>query len=172
MTTSSRVFSPRPCRQPLDFRDHAIFPDLKVVEKKSRIHGMGAFSKYGAKHNDILLDVVLPSEALGEDCTYDCYQHIMHGDGAGAMYIDAASRMRGTFGSCREDFALKFVRLLNHSKDPNVAIKTGGAARPGWYEAVGKEFTIWYRCSFFATRKIRKGEELTFEYAIPPTGAV
>lgn len=132
---------------------------------------MGAFSKYGAGHNDILLEVVIPSEALGEDFMYDCYQFIMHGDGAGAMLIDPASRMRGTFGACEEDFALKFVRLMNHSKDPNVEFKTGDAARPAWYEPVGKEFTLWYRCSFFATRKIRKGEELTFKYAVPPAGA-
>lgn len=168
------MFSPRRCctNQPLDFRDQAIFPDLKVMEKKSSIHGMGAFSKYGSRQRDVLLDVVLPSEALGENFTYDCYQHIMHRDGTGVMLIDPASRLRGTFGACREDFALKFVRLLNHSNNPNVAIKTGEAPRPDWYEAVGKEFTTWYRCSFLATRKIRKGEELTFKYDSPPARAV
>lgn len=148
------------------------FPGLKVVERKSSIHGMGAFSKHGAREKDVLIDVVLPSEAIGKGFEYDCYKHIMHRDRSGVMHIDPASRMRGTFGACREDFAWKFLRLLNHSSDPNVKICTDEAARPDWYEVVGEEYQLWYRCTFWATRKIRKGEELTFEYAIPPRGAV
>lgn len=147
------------------------FHDLRVVERKSSIHGMGAFSKHGAAEGDVLIDVVLPSEAVGEGFKYDCYKHIMHRDGRGSMHIDPASRMRGTFGACREDFVWKFLRLLNHSGTPNVEFDTDEAARPEWYEVVGKEYQLWYRCTFYATRKIKKGEELTFEYAVPPRGA-
>lgn len=158
--------------QPLDFRDQVNFTHPKVAERKSSIHGMGAFSKHGAVEKDVLIDVVLPSEAMDKGFKYDCYRYIMHRDGSGAMHIDPASRMRGTFGACKEDFVLKFLRLLNHSKDPNVKIDTAEATRPEWYEVVGKEYEVWYRCTFSATRKIKKGEELTFEYAIPPNEAV
>lgn len=156
-------------KQPLDFRDEATFSGLKVKKGASSIHGTGVFSKHRAVESDVLLDVVVPSENVGKDFEYDCYEHIMHRDGLGAMHINSSEKMRGNYGACREDFALKFLRLLNHSKNPNVQISTREAATPAWYEALGKD---WYQCSFSATRTIKRGEELTFAYHIPPRGAV
>lgn len=162
--------------QPLAFRGEAIFTDLKVDAGDSVIHGKGAFCKDGAAQGDVLLDVVLPSMKVDKGFAskgggYDCNRYVIHCDGLGAMLIDPADRMRGNFGACREDFKLGVLRLLNHSNEPNISIKTGEVAKPGWYEAVGEKFTLWYGCSLIATREIEAGEELTIKYAVAPEGA-
>lgn len=160
----------------MDFRDEAIFNDLDVEGRPSRIHGKGTFSKQGACEGEVLLSVVLPSKSVEKGFAsrgggYDCNQHVMHKDGLGVMFIDPAMQMRGNFGACREDFKLGVLRLLNHSDEPNIAISTRDAATPAWYEPVGEKFPMWYECMLVAGRRIGVDEELTIQYAVAPKGA-
>lgn len=159
----------------MDFREEAIFDDLDVDGRPSQIHGKGTFSKKGASEGDVLLSVLIPSKAVEKGFAfrgggYDCNQHVMHKDGLGVMFIDPATRMRGNFGACREDFKLGVLRLLNHSDDPNIAVSTREAATPAWYEAVGEPFPRWYECRLVASRRIGVDEEMTIQYAVAPKG--
>jgi len=162
--------------QPLDFRDEAIFHDLEVVKRKSAIHGTGVFSPDGHAKGAVVLRVLIPGKAVKKGFAsasggYDPYQHIMHRDGLGVMLIDLGVRMRGNFGACREDYRTGVLRMLNHSKTPNVGVCPATAAEPGWYEPVGEKYTEWYECSLVALREVQAGEELVIRYAVPPKGA-
>jgi len=159
-----------------DCRDHESAPIPKVGERKSTIHGNGAFSECSFAEGEVLLEVLLPSKNVADDFfmtgDYDCYKHIAHGDGKGVMLIDSGEYLKANPVACSMDKIAGLFRLLNHSDNPNAKILTGGAAAPEWYEPVGEGFTDWYMCSLTAKRKIKAGEEITFKYASPPEGAI
>lgn len=77
--------------------------------------------------------------------------------------------MRGNVFACEADNDIRLLRLLNHSKSPNVELSVGDAATPDWFEAIGgAEYGPWYTCSIKALENIEKGVELTIKYAGAP----
>lgn len=93
----------------------------------------------------------------------------MHKDGQSALAIDPGANMRGNLWSCKADNEIRLLRLLNHSKSPNVKLDVQEACTPKWFEPVGHvQYGTWYTMSIKAIKQIFKGEELLIEYAQVP----
>lgn len=61
---------------------------------------------------------------------------------------------------------------MNHARgepDANILLDIRDACMPEWYfPAGGVTYKVWYSCHVIATREIKRGEELRFEYACAP----
>lgn len=119
-----------------------------------------------------VLSVLLPDEDITDAFAaeeYSCYKHIIHKDGTSALAIDPGSAMAGNVPACNNDNKIRYLRLLNHCKSPNVVIDVRDAATPFWYEPVGStKFGPWYTCSIRTIKSVRKGDELVIRYADAP----
>lgn len=159
-------------KQAADARGHYDWVHDKVREKESQVAGMGLFSKVDIAANQIVFDALLPDEecsAAFADTEYSCYKHILHKDGASALAIDPGSNMGGNVWACQNDNKVRFLRLLNHSKSPNVFLDIKEAATPFWYERVGGViYGPWYTCSIRTIREVRVGDEILIKYAEHP----
>lgn len=159
-------------KQAADARGHYTWAHEKVVCKRSKIAGNGLFSKGAVDKGQDVFAALLPDEPVESAFTnadYSCYSHIMHADGQSALAIDPGRNMRGNVFACEADNDIRLLRLLNHSKSPNVELFVGDAATPDWFEAIGgAEYGPWYTCSIKALENIEKGVELTIKYADAP----
>jgi SET domain-containing protein len=111
----------------------------KIVRRRSRVHGFGVFAADPINKNQRIIDyageLIRNSESEPREERYLA---------DGCIWVfridDTWSRDAAVGGN--------IARFINHSCRPNC-----------WFEVVGK--TIWIR----ASRSIRKGEELTYDYA-------
>jgi len=141
---------------------------FNVEEKKSYIHGNGLYTKASAAKGSIVHAVVMPS-ICAEGLTYDCNKYVVHKDKLGMVCIDPGHLFRGNLQACLEDMRSKMVRLLNHSKAPNVHLYLDEVSPPNWYEPIGShKVETWYSCSVVTLRDVEEGEELTIRYAKVP----
>lgn len=153
-----------------------MFRRLGCVEiAPSDVHGHGLKSRCNVDKGADIFNVVLPDCGEEQGFTldkYDDYTHLAHKDGHGAALIDAGSTMEGTLRACHEDMKMGHIRAMNHAgrgPDANVFLDIRDACMPDWYfPAGGVTYTVWYSCHVIATRAIRRGEELRFEYAWVP----
>lgn len=115
---------------------------------------------------------MLPDEDVDDafaHAEYSCYKHIVHKDGESALAIDPGSNMAGNVWACKSDSEVRFLRLLNHCKSPNVEFDIGEAATPFWFEPVGDvKYGPWYTCSITTVKKVKAGDELVIRYADRP----
>lgn len=111
----------------------------RLVRKRSRLHGFGVFAAESIKKNTRIIDyagqLVRNSESVEREVRY--LQD-------GCIWVFRLNR------AWSRDAAIggNIARFINHSCTPNC-----------WWEVVDQ--TIWIR----AARHIRKGEELTYDYA-------
>jgi SET domain-containing protein len=111
----------------------------KIVRKRSRLHGFGVFAKRPINKNTRIIDyageLVRNDESEGREERYLAQ---------GCIWVFRINR------TWSRDAAIggNVARFINHSCTPNC-----------WFEVVDR--TIWIR----ASRLIRAGEELTYDYA-------
>ena len=111
----------------------------KLIRKRSAVHGSGAFAGEPIAKNTRIIDyggeLVLNSESEAREERYLAKGHI---------WVFRVNRRYSRDAAVGGNIA----RFINHSCTPNC-----------WIEVVDK--TIWIR----ASRLIRTGEELTYDYA-------
>jgi SET domain-containing protein len=111
----------------------------KVVRKRSRLHGFGVFAKEPINKNTRIIDyageLVRNDESEGREERYLA---------RGCIWVFRINRTWSRDAAVGGNMA----RFINHSCTPNC-----------WFEVVDR--TIWIR----ASRLIRAGEELTYDYA-------
>lgn len=163
-----------------DYRGLSTFALDSVKIGASDIEGRGLMATRGVVDGAVIFEVELPD--VGEEQgyssgVYDDNVHVAHKDGQSAALIDAGSTMEGNLLACYEDVKASYIRSMNHKKKTvakgkpgaNVRLDFTSASVPDWYfPAGGVVYDVWHRCSVVATRDIKPGEELTFEYAWTP----
>ena len=111
----------------------------KIVRKRSRLHGFGVFAKEPINKNTRIIDyageLVRNDESEGREERYLAQ---------GCIWVFRINRTWSRDAAVGGNMA----RFINHSCTPNC-----------WFEVVDR--TIWIR----ASRLIRAGEELTYDYA-------
>jgi SET domain-containing protein len=111
----------------------------KIVRKRSRLHGFGVFAKEPINKNTRIIDyageLVRNDESEGREERYLAQ---------GCIWVFRVNRTWSRDAAVGGNMA----RFINHSCAPNC-----------WFEVVDR--TIWIR----ASRLIRAGEELTYDYA-------
>jgi SET domain-containing protein len=111
----------------------------KIVRKRSRLHGFGVFAKEPINKNTRIIDyageLVRNDESEGREERYLA---------RGCIWVFRINRTWSRDAAVGGNMA----RFINHSCTPNC-----------WFEVVDR--TIWIR----ASRLIRAGEELTYDYA-------
>ena len=111
----------------------------KIVRKRSRLHGFGVFAKEPINKNTRIIDyageLVRNDESEGREERYLAQ---------GCIWVFRVNRTWSRDAAVGGNMA----RFINHSCTPNC-----------WFEVVDR--TIWIR----ASRLIRAGEELTYDYA-------
>jgi SET domain-containing protein len=111
----------------------------KIVRKRSRLHGFGVFAKEPINKNTRIIDyageLVRNDESEAREETYLA---------EGCIWVFRINRTWSRDAAVGGNMA----RFINHSCRPNC-----------WFEVVDR--TIWIR----ASRLIRAGEELTYDYA-------
>jgi SET domain-containing protein len=113
----------------------------KIVRRRSEVHGHGVFAAESIAKNTRIIDYAGELVRNGEECEAREERYLK----AGCTWVFRVNR------SWSRDAAVggNIARFINHSCTPNC-----------WFEIVDK--TIWIR----AARNIRRGEELTYDYAI------
>ena len=111
----------------------------KIVRKRSKLHGFGVFAKEPINKNTRIIDyageLVRTDESEGREERYLAL---------GCIWVFRVNRTWSRDAAVGGNMA----RFINHSCTPNC-----------WFEVVDR--TIWIR----ASRLIRAGEELTYDYA-------
>ena len=113
----------------------------RIVLGHSRIHGRGVFAGEAITKNSRIIDYAGELIRNDEACEAREEQH----RGRGELWIFRVNRAWSRDANVDGNIA----RFINHSCTPNC-----------WFEVVDK--TIWIR----AARRIRRGEELTYDYSI------
>jgi SET domain-containing protein len=112
----------------------------KIARRRSKVHGYGVFACEPINKNRRIIDyageLVRTSECEAREERYLAQ---------GCIWVFRVSRVWSRDAAVGGNVA----RFINHSCTPNC-----------WFEVVGT--TVWIR----ASRRIRDGEELTYDYAI------
>jgi len=111
----------------------------KIVRKRSKVHGAGVFAAESINKNTRIIDYA--GELVRNGASEAQEERYL---AEGCIWVFRVNRAWSRDGAVGGNIA----RFINHSCTPNC-----------WIEIAGK--TIWIR----ASRLIRKGEELTFDYA-------
>jgi SET domain-containing protein len=111
----------------------------KIIRRRSRLHGFGVFAAEPITKNTRIIDYA--GELVRNDESEEREERYL---AAGCIWVFRIDR------TWSRDAAIggNIARFINHSCRPNC-----------WFEVVGR--TIWIR----ASRTIRAGEELTYDYA-------
>jgi len=116
-----------------------IVPRPRIVRRRSKVHGVGVFALDSITKNTRIIDyageLVRNRDSEGREERYLA---------AGCIWVFRVNRHWSRDAAVGGNLA----RFINHSCTPNC-----------WYEIVDR--TIWIR----ASRLIRAGEELTYDYA-------
>ena len=111
----------------------------KIIRRRSKVHGFGVFAREPIAKNRRIIDyageLVRNDESEAREDLYLA---------AGSIWVFRISRTWSRDAAVGGNIA----RFINHSCRPNC-----------WFEVVNR--TIWIR----ASRLIRAGEELTYDYA-------
>jgi len=111
----------------------------KIIRRRSKVHGFGVFAREPIARNRRIIDYA--GELVrndGSEAREDRYL------AEGCIWVFRLSRTWSRDAAVGGNIA----RFINHSCRPNC-----------WFEVVNR--TIWIR----ASRRIRAGEELTYDYA-------
>jgi SET domain-containing protein len=111
----------------------------KIVRKRSRLHGFGVFAKEPINKNTRIIDYA--GELVRNDESETREERYL---AEGCIWVFRINRTWSRDAAVGGNMA----RFINHSCRPNC-----------WFEVVDR--TIWIR----ASRLIRAGEELTYDYA-------
>jgi hypothetical protein len=111
----------------------------KIVRRRSQIHAFGVFAAEPIKKNKRIIDYA--GELVRNRDSEPREERYL---AQGCIWVFRVNRMWSRDAAVGGNIA----RFINHSCRPNC-----------WIEVAGK--TIWIR----AARSIRKGEELTYDYA-------
>ena len=111
----------------------------KIVRKRSRLHGFGVFATEPINKNTRIIDYA--GELVRND---ECEAREEDYLAQGCIWVFRINRTWSRDAAVGGNMA----RFINHSCTPNC-----------WFEVVDR--TIWIR----ASRLIRAGEELTYDYA-------
>ena len=114
-------------------------PLPKIVRGRSKVHGFGVFAAEPIKKNTRIIDYA--GELIRNSASEAREERYL---AEGCIWIFRVNRTWSRDAAVGGNIA----RFINHSCRPNC-----------WFEVVGR--TIWIR----ASRTIRKGEELTYDYA-------
>ena len=113
----------------------------RIVRGRSAVHGHGVFAAEPIAKNTRIIDYA--GELVRNDDACEAREARYLEDGC--IWVFRVNRAWSRDANVGGNIA----RFINHSCAPNC-----------WFEVVGK--TIWIR----ASRNIRRGEELTYDYAI------
>ena len=113
----------------------------RIVRGKSAVHGYGVFAAEPIPKNRRIIDYAGELIRNGEDCDAREERYLRDG----CIWIFRVNRAWSRDAAVGGNIA----RFINHSCTPNC-----------WFEVVDR--TIWIR----ASRAIRRGEELTYDYKI------
>jgi len=126
-------------------RDNVSFPSMavslpKIERKKSKLHGYGVFALETINKNKRIIDYA--GELISNKQSESREDRYLK---KGCIWVFRVNR------NWSRDAAVggNIARFINHSCTPNC-----------WIEVDGKTRTIWIR----ASRQIRKGEELVYDY--------
>ena len=113
----------------------------KIVRGRSSVHGHGVFAGQDIPKNTRIIDYAGELIRNGEECNEREERYLAEG----CIWIFRVNRAWSRDAAVGGNIA----RFINHSCTPNC-----------WFEVVDK--TIWIR----ASRLIKRGEELTYDYSI------
>jgi SET domain-containing protein len=113
----------------------------KIVRRRSGVHGYGVFAAEPIVKNARIIDYAGELVRNGEECEAREAAYLEQG----CIWIFRVNRVWSRDAAVGGNIG----RFINHSCTPNC-----------WFEVVDK--TIWIR----ASRPIRRGEELTYDYSI------
>jgi SET domain-containing protein len=113
----------------------------RIVRRRSTVHGYGVFAAEPIPKNARIIDYAGELIRNGEDCEAREARYLEEG----RIWIFRVNRVWSRDAAVGGNIA----RFINHSCTPNC-----------WFEVVDK--VIWIR----ASRAIRRGEELTYDYKI------
>ena len=113
----------------------------QIVRRRSPLHGYGVFANEAIARNARIIDYA--GELVRNDA--DCEAREERYLAEGCIWVFRVNRAWSRDANVDGNIA----RFINHSCRPNC-----------WFEVVDK--TIWIR----ASRAIRRGEELTYDYSI------
>ena len=120
-------------------RDPAALP--RIVRRRSSVHGDGVFAAETIAKNTRIIDYAGELLRNGEECEAREARYLEQG----CIWVFRVNRVWSRDAAVGGNIA----RFINHACAPNC-----------WFEIVDK--TIWIR----ASRTIRRGEELTYDYSI------
>jgi SET domain-containing protein len=112
-----------------------------IVRRRSAVHGYGVFAAEPIAKNTRIIDYAGELIRNGEECEAREERYLAEG----CIWVFRVNRTWSRDAAVGGNIA----RFINHSCTPNC-----------WFEVVDK--TIWIR----ASRAIRRGEELTYDYSI------
>ena len=110
-----------------------------IVRRRSRLHGVGVFAAEPINKNTRIIDYA--GELIRNDASEAREERYL---AEGCIWVFRINRT----WSCDAAVGGNIARFINHACRPNC-----------WFEIAGR--TIWIR----ASRRIRTGEELTYDYA-------
>ena len=111
----------------------------RIIRRRSKLHGFGVFALEPINKNTRIIDYA--GELVRNDASEAREERYL---AEGCIWVFRVNRTWSRDAAVGGNIA----RFINHSCTPNC-----------WFEVAGK--TIWIR----ASRLIRKGEELTYDYA-------
>ena len=112
----------------------------RIVRRRSSVHGYGVFAAEPITKNTRIIDYAGELVRNGKKCEAREERYLAEG----CIWVFRVNRAWSRDAAVGGNIA----RFINHSCTPNC-----------WFEVVDK--TIWIR----ASRPIRRGEELTYDYA-------
>jgi SET domain-containing protein len=113
----------------------------RIARRRSAVHGQGVFALEPIAKNTRIIDYAGELVRNGPECEAREERYLREG----CIWVFRVNRVWSRDAAVDGNIA----RFINHSCTPNC-----------WFEVVDK--TIWIR----AARHIRRGEELTYDYAI------
>jgi SET domain-containing protein len=111
-----------------------------IVRRRSKLHGHGVFAAEAIRKNTRIIDYAGELVRNGKACEAREQRYLEQG----RVWVFRVNRTWSRDAAVGGNIA----RFINHSCIPNC-----------WYEVIGR--TIWIR----ASRAIRRGEELTYDYS-------
>ena len=111
----------------------------RIVRRRSKVHGWGVFAAEPINKNTRIIDYA--GELVRNRDSIEREERYL---AEGCIWVFRVNRVWSRDAAVNGNIA----RFINHSCTPNC-----------WWEVVGD--TIWIR----ASRRIRRGEELTYDYA-------
>jgi SET domain-containing protein len=113
----------------------------RIIRRRSKVHGFGVFAREPIAKNTRIVDYA-GELVRNRDCEAREERYLAEG----CIWIFRVNRVWSRDAAVGGNVA----RFINHSCTPNC-----------WFEVVARTKTIWIR----ASRLIRAGEELTYDYA-------